>query len=152
MSEIGIDGFDPLSSDFSTEESEKLINEANRRMISNILKSYTGYYDLFSELLQNSLDATEAQARQSGPGFVPRIWVTIDLDQGRVRVVDNGVGLSLPEFRYFLKPNVSFKKPRDFRGQKGVGATFLAYGFSLLRIHTRQTGVETAAIMRQGRQ
>ena len=30
-----------------------------RRVIRNILKSYTGYYDLFSELIQNALDAVE---------------------------------------------------------------------------------------------
>ena len=29
---------------------------AQRREIGNILRSYTGYYDLFSELLQNALD------------------------------------------------------------------------------------------------
>jgi len=152
MADLSIDGFDPLSSDFSTEESEQLINEANRRIISNILKSYTGYYDVFSELLQNALDACEAQAKISKPEYQPKIWIYIDIEQGRIRVVDNGIGLSLQEFRYFLKPNVSFKKPRDFRGQKGVGATFLAYGFSLLRVHTRHAAAEVAAIMRQGRQ
>jgi uncharacterized protein YllA (UPF0747 family) len=34
-----------------------MVVAAQRREIKNILKSYTGYYDLFAELLQNALDA-----------------------------------------------------------------------------------------------
>ncbi|WP_265569342.1 ATP-binding protein [Sphingomicrobium nitratireducens] len=150
MTSIGIDGLDPLS--FSNEESEKLIAEANKRIINNILKSYTGYYDGFSELIQNALDATENKFRDLGDSFTPKVWIYIDIEAGKIRVVDNGTGLSSDEFKYFLKPNVSFKRPKDCRGQKGVGATFLAYGFSFLRVHTRNEGIEVAAIMRQGRQ
>ena len=147
-----IDGYDPLSLDYSSEENEKLLNQANRRIIVNILKSYTGYFDIFSEMIQNALDATESKSRQNIDGYVPRIWITIDIQNACVKVVDNGIGISADEYRYFLKPNISFKKPKDFRGQKGVGATFLAYGFSLLRVHTRQGDQEVAAILRQGRQ
>jgi hypothetical protein len=152
MAAISIDGYDPLSIEYSSEENEKLLDQANRRIILNILKSYTGYFDIFSEMIQNALDATEAKHREGHVGYQPKIWIEIDIEGGRVRVTDNGVGISADEYRYFLKPNISFKKPKDFRGQKGVGATFLAYGFSLLRVHTRQDGQEVAAILRQGRQ
>lgn len=152
MAAFSIDGFDPLSIEYSSEENEKLLDQANRRIILNILKSYTGYFDIFSETLQNAFDATEAKLRESPEGYEPKIWIEIDIENARVRVTDNGVGISAEEYRYFLKPNMSFKKPKDFRGQKGVGATFLAYGFSLLRVHTRQNGTEVAAILRQGRQ
>ncbi|MEP6983365.1 MAG: ATP-binding protein [Sphingomicrobium sp.] len=116
------------------------------------MKSYTGYFDVFSETIQNALDATEAKLRAVGKSYEPKIWIEIDIENCRVRVTDNGIGISADEFKYFLKPNISFKKPKDFRGQEGVGATFLAYGFSLLRVHTRQGGNEVAAILRQGRQ
>lgn len=152
MTALSIDGFDPLSVDYSSEESEKLLDQANRRIILNILKSYTGYFDIFSETIQNALDATEAKARLNIAGYQPKIWIEIDIENSRVRVTDNGVGISSSEYRFFLKPNISFKKPKDFRGQKGVGATFLAYGFSLLRVHTRHADGELAAILRQGRQ
>lgn len=147
-----IDGFDPLAIDYASSENERLIDEANRRIIVNILKSYTGYFDIFSEMIQNSLDATELKSRLIGESYTPRIWIEIDIENNRVRVADNGVGISSEQYRYFLKPNFSFKKPKQLRGQKGVGATFLAYGFSLLRVHTRCEGVEIAAILRQGRQ
>lgn len=147
-----IDGFDPLATGYAADENETLLNQANRRIVQNILKSYTGYFDLFSETLQNSLDALEAKDRDLSPNFKPRIWITIDIAGARVRVVDNGTGMSLEEFKFFLKPNVSFKQPKEARGQKGVGATFLAYGFSVLRAHTRHAGTEVSAILRNGRQ
>lgn len=145
---LTIDGLDPLAGQDDT----KLIDEANRRIVTNILKSYTGYFDVFSELIQNSLDATEQKQRISNKGYSPKIWIDIDISNQTIKVTDNGTGISSEQFRYFLKPNISFKKPREYRGQKGVGATFLAYGFSLLRVHTRHDGMEIAANLRQGRQ
>ena len=56
------------------------------------------------------------------------------------------------EFKYCLRPSVSFKKQADLRGHKGVGATFLAYGFSFLKLQTKQNHTTIAAILRQGRQ
>jgi hypothetical protein len=50
-----IEGFDPLSFDASDTETAKILDEQSRRIVVNILKSYTGYFDLFSELIQNSL-------------------------------------------------------------------------------------------------
>ncbi len=105
---IAIDGYDPLSIDYSNQESERLLNEANRRIILNILKSYTGYFDVFSELIQNALDATESKYRSTSIGYTPRIWIEVDIENARIRVTDNGVGISSGEFKYFLKPNISF--------------------------------------------
>lgn len=41
--------------------------EATRRVVQNILKSYTGFFDLFSELLQNALDAMEKKTAVARP-------------------------------------------------------------------------------------
>jgi hypothetical protein len=149
-----IDGFDPLAADDTTTATSmtSVLEEASKRIVFNILKSYTGYYDVFSELLQNSLDAVQQRQERDGPKYQPRIWVTLDVPSGLVRVVDNGVGMSEREFKYCLRPSVSFKKQADLRGHKGVGATFLAYGFSFLKLQTKQAGVQIAAILRQGRQ
>ena len=46
----GIDGYDPLVNSDNDAQSENLLNEATRRIIQNILKSYTGYFDVFNEL------------------------------------------------------------------------------------------------------
>jgi len=51
-----------------------MILAAQRREIRNILKSYTGYYDLFAELTQNALDALERrQGEQQDADFDPTI-------------------------------------------------------------------------------
>jgi len=42
-----MDGFDPLSIDISDPETTRMLDDQNRRIVSNILKSYTGYFDLF---------------------------------------------------------------------------------------------------------
>jgi hypothetical protein len=149
-----LDGFDPLAADDGAAETSlaSVLEEASKRIVHNILKSYTGYFDLFSELLQNALDAVELREQRERGRYQPKIWVTIDIPGGIVKVVDNGVGMNEREFKYCLRPSVSFKKQADLRGHKGVGATFVAYGFSFLKLQSKQPGSVLAAILRQGRQ
>lgn len=153
-----LDGFDPLAADESATgpSMQTIFEEASKRVVFNILKCYTGYFDVFSEILQNSLDAVQLrllQEKNAGRGaYLPRIWVDIDIPSGKIRVTDNGVGMDGREFRYCLRPSVSFKRQPNLRGHKGVGATFLAYGFSFLKMQSRQDGQALAAILRQGRQ
>lgn len=146
-----LDGYDPLSIALSdSQEKSRLLEEQTKRFIQSILKSYTGFYDIFSELTQNAIDALERRLEHEN--YEPKIWITIDIDNSLVRVVDNGVGMADEEFRSFLAPAVSFKSGWSSRGHKGVGATFLAYGFSYIAVHTRKGATEIAAVLRQGRQ
>jgi hypothetical protein len=147
-----LDGFDPLSADASTASMSSVLEEASKRIVHNILKSYTGYYDVFSEVIQNALDAVQTRQRREVSGYDPKIWITLDIPGGKVRVVDNGIGMDENEFKYCLRPSVSFKRQADLRGHKGVGATFLAYGFSFIKLQSKQPGVALAAVLRQGRQ
>lgn len=149
-----IDGFDPLASSATAETDglNAVLDEASKRIVHNILKSYTGYFDLFSELLQNALDAVEQKRKTAEASYVPSIWITVDIAASKVRVIDNGIGMNDDQFRYCLRPNVSFKKQADLRGHKGVGATFLAYGFSFISLQSKTTDGELAAVLRQGRQ
>jgi hypothetical protein len=149
-----LDGYDPLEVVDAKQGADlaQIFEAANRRIVHNILKSYTGFFDLFSEMLQNALDAVEQRAKTAGSAYKPRIWIRIDIPTGSVKVVDNGVGMDEQEFKLCLRPNVSFKTQADLRGHKGVGATFLAYGFSYIRLESKHKGSELAAILRQGRQ
>ncbi len=144
-----LDGFDPLAATDS--DIGELFDQASRREINNILKSYTGYYDVFSEMLQNALDAIQQRHQLGVDGYEPKLWITIDIPNGKVRVVDNGVGMDENEFKFCLRPNRSFKNQTDFRGHKGVGATFLAYGFSFAKLQSKQPTSKFAAILRLGR-
>lgn len=148
-----IHNFDPLSESLALPGADNSIfQEATRRVVENILKSYTGYFDAFSELIQNALDAIDARRRADGNGYHPCLWVDIDVKNKRLRVTDNGVGMDRAKFLYCFRPNVSFKNRRESRGHKGVGATFLAYGYSVITLHSKQANEALAARLRNGRQ
>jgi len=149
-----LDGFDPLAADDASGPAalSQVFEDSRKRDVQNILKSYTGTFDLFSELLQNSLDAVQARQRQESASYEPQIWIFIDIPGRMVRVTDNGIGMSEDELKYCLRPSVSFKKQADLRGHKGVGATFLAYGFSFIKLQSKRDNAGIAVILRQGRQ
>jgi len=149
-----LDGFDPLADDDSTNSAAltHIFEVSRKREVQNILKSYTGTFDLFSELLQNSLDAVQARQRQGTVGYEPHIRVYVDIPDRKVSIIDNGIGMDEGQLKYCLRPSVSFKKQAELRGHKGVGATFLAYGFSFIKLQSKQNNTGIAVILRQGRQ
>ncbi|CAO1652358.1 Histidine kinase/HSP90-like ATPase domain-containing protein [Salinibacterium sp. NYA9b] len=137
--------FDPLS--FKNTVVSEAALAAVRRELDNILSSYVGWFDPFSELVQNALDAVdsrrELEAHAGNESYSPKIIVDIDIDANTLTVTDNGVGLAEAEFQQFLAPSFSFKKIENgTRGHKGVGATYIAYGFNLMRIATKSPGFE----------
>ena len=70
-----------------------VLSSAQKREIKNILKSYTGYYDLFAELIQNALDAVERRIKEGEKNYEPSIWIKIDVQKGDISVTDNGCGM-----------------------------------------------------------
>lgn len=149
MSLSSLQEWDPLSQTAAVEAA--LADEMRRQEIRNILRSYTGFYDLFAELIQNSLDALDTRASQEGSDYIPAIWLHIDMQTQSVTITDNGIGLSQDELRLFLQPSMSFKKGRNTRGNKGVGATYLAFGFNYLELATRSPGFEYRGVLEHGR-
>lgn len=138
--------FDPL--DFMNSKISDAALGALRRQIDNILSSYVGWYDPFCELIQNALDAVEARAaaeKAAGTkdAYKPKISIRIDLDGNALTVTDNGIGLDKEKFEQFLAPNFSFKSGNT-RGHKGVGATYVAYGFNFMRVSTKIPGFEAS--------
>ncbi|HWR35221.1 MAG TPA: ATP-binding protein [Clostridia bacterium] len=141
-------GWDPLKE--ATDE--EFVLAAQKREIHNILKSYTGYYDLFAELIQNALDAVEKRAEEGDINYKPAIWITIDIPNETISVTDNGCAMTEAQFRAFLKPGYSFKEGGGTRGSKGVGATYLAYGFNYLEIATKIDGKSACSgVLENGR-
>ena len=142
---MNAENWDPLEENLTSE----VVSATIKREIKNILKSYTGWYDPFSELIQNALDALEARAVRDDE-FTPKLWIRIDLQQNMLSVTDNGIGFSEDRFKSFLRPNVSFKKQEN-RGNKGVGASYLAYGFNFLQVGTRTPDYEFIGTLQNGR-
>ena len=128
------EAFDPLKAKY--DGTEEVVIKALKREITNILNSYVGWYDPFCELIQNALDAIDKR-RELQDGFEPCINISISLKDNRITVTDNGIGFKESEYIKFLAPNFSFKPENRTRGHKGVGATYLAYGFNYIQIATK---------------
>jgi len=130
--------FDPLEAKHDNQR-DVAIN-ALKREITNILDSYVGWFDPFCELIQNSLDSVEEREKENEDEqkYHPQLFIEINLKSNKLTVSDNGIGLDEPKFKQFLAPSFSFKsKRKGSRGHKGVGATYLAYGFDYMRISTK---------------
>ncbi|MFD1775420.1 ATP-binding protein [Paenibacillus rhizophilus] len=128
------EAFDPLQVKQSA--TSDVAARSLKREIRNILSSYVGWYDPFAELIQNSLDSLDERALQENVDYIPRIWITVNINDNYLIVTDNGVGLNEQKFKSFLAPDFSFKSGKT-RGHKGVGATYLAYGFNFIQVSTK---------------
>lgn len=141
--------FDPLNSDKSFDS--EIINAAKKREIKNILKSYVGPFDTFSELIQNAMDAVDKRdLTLTEPSYKKKLWIKIDISENQFSVTDNGIGFNEKEFKAFLAPNISFKEGSQTRGSKGVGATYIAYGFNFLQLGSKSPGFEYTGSLLDG--
>ncbi|WP_181303275.1 ATP-binding protein [Rhodanobacter sp. PCA2] len=132
------EAFDPL--ECKSNKATEAALQALKREIKNILSSYVGWYDPFCELIQNALDSVELREQleleAGNKKYQPIIKITIDIYGNELSVTDNGVGLDKDQFQQFLAPNFSFKSGQA-RGHKGVGATYVAYGFNSMSVSTK---------------
>lgn len=137
--------FDPL--EFKSSKASEAALHALKREIRNILSSYVGWFDPFAELIQNALDSVELrmeeEAASGNSSYAPKVLIRINIRDNELSVTDNGVGLDRDKFQQFLAPNFSFKSGNT-RGHKGVGATYVAYGFNSMRIGTKAPGFSAA--------
>nr|WP_294790461.1 ATP-binding protein [uncultured Mucilaginibacter sp.] len=147
-----LNSWDPLDGNMDQE----MMSASAKRSITNILKSYVGTFDPFAELIQNALDAVDKKAEQlSEIGLVDdykkSIWLFINIKNNSFTIVDNGIGFKEQEFKSFLAPSISFKDSKKNRGNKGVGATYIAYGFNHLELGTKGEEFDFTGEIRDGR-
>jgi len=141
--------WDPLQEKL---EDEGILAAAKKRQIKNILKSYVSAYDPFSELIQNAMDAVDIRlTRLKEIDYKKKISIVIDLKSNSLSVTDNGIGFNYSEFKSFLAPNISFKDGSKTRGHKGVGSTYIAFGFNYLQLGTKSPDYTFIAEMVDGR-
>jgi hypothetical protein len=140
--------FDPLAAKQAL-NTEVAIN-AMKRELQNILDSYVGWFDPFCELTQNALDSLEERIADTSQSFRPELRVLVDIRENVLTVSDNGTGLTKDKYQQFLAPSFSFKSGNT-RGHKGVGATYLAYGFNYIQIATKTPDFEAVGKMTDAR-
>lgn len=147
---------------FPADPLEQVKSEAayKRRMVLGVLESYNSNYDVLAEMVQNAVDAVEDAILLALPRPY-EIHVHVDMHANRLSVRDSGVGMSREEAIRAFAPSVSFKHAetllkkrgtkRPYRGYKGVGLTFLAYGTDDIRLHSKNvSGALIAAKMQYG--
>lgn len=143
--------WDPLKASRDANDTG-LLAAAQKREIKNILKSYVGKYDAFSELIQNAMDAVDKRfLSEDKSKYSRKLWLTINLQENSFSITDNGVGFNEKEFETFLAPNISFKNQESSRGNKGVGATYIGYGFDYLQFGTKGNGHNYVGEIKNGR-
>ena len=140
--------FDPLKIKAVAETEVAAL--AQKREIRNILNSYVGWWDPFSELIQNSLDSVELREKNKEKDYQPTVWITVNIKENSLIVTDNGIGLDKEQFTKFLCPDISFKSGKT-RGHKGVGATYLAYGFNFIQVTTKTSDFNAVGKMENAR-
>lgn len=140
--------FDPLNAKYDGNEAVVILSI--KREINNILNSYVGWFDPLCELIQNALDSIEKRMQSEEEQYVPQINIVINIKNNCISVTDNGVGFQEEEYIKFLAPNFSFKNGQT-RGHKGVGATYLAYGFNYIQIATKSPDFEAIGVMKNAR-
>ncbi|MDT5123719.1 MAG: hypothetical protein QOC96_3201 [Acidobacteriota bacterium] len=126
-------------------EKASLNREIQRRTVKGILESYNNNYDVLAELIQNSVDALEDAFLLDLPEpFL--LEVHINLQDNWISILDTGIGMTPAQAVEAFAPNASFKANSEatpkrakhkYRGYKGVGLTFLAYGTDDITLHTK---------------
>jgi hypothetical protein len=109
-------------------------------------------YDSFSELIQNAMDAVDKRTEtKMSDSYEGKLKLTVNLQKNTFSILDNGIGFNEKELESFLAPNISFKEGEQTRGNKGVGATYVAYGFNKLVFGTKNTNYSFCGELEGGR-
>lgn len=121
-----------------------------------ILRCYRHSWDIFSELVQNAVDAINRRYKIlnepsfylyqefrnkydiiSHPNYRGVIKITIDVLNKNIQIEDNGVGIESDNLARFLLPDESGKSVGKEYGFKGYGLTFAAFISREFKIKSR---------------
>jgi hypothetical protein len=103
-----------------------------RHSIKGIDDSYNNYWDLYAELIQNSVDAIRQSLKEVG-----LIQLKIDCANRTVSIYDNGIGIDNSELPNLLKPFSTNKSQNVLTiGEKGVGLKFAIFSGNSFKIKT----------------
>ena len=108
-----------------------------RRSVAEIIRSYRHSWDIFSELIQNSVDAINRKGEHD-PRFEGSIKIKIDSASRTLSISDNGIGIPASKLAQILAPGESLKKMGKDYGYKGYGLTFVCFvskHFTITSVH-----------------
>ena len=129
-----------------------------QREVRNVVQSYHNVADytaadILAELLQNALDAID-QLQESGYSTHNTIDVVLDCVSNSIAVTDSGCGIPEDTAVSMLAPGRGTKDARSpgtrSRGYKGVGMTFLAYGYNKIEIMSKTVDGNGVSVSLEG--
>ncbi len=115
--------------------------------VEEVVRAYRHSWDVYSELIQNSIDAINRRFRvlndpdfylydiyhtadnylNPDPGYRGKLKIEIDLSQNTICIYDNGTGIVPSKIEEFLLPKGGDKTVSQEYGFKGYGLTFVAF-------------------------
>lgn len=114
--------------------------------IEEVLRSYRHSCDVFSELIQNSVDACirkyESLPEDKKGEYNPDIYIEIDSQNNTIVVRDNGEGIPYDKLSDIIIPGGTLKELGKTYGYKGYGLTFLSFISNEIEIKTARDGHE----------
>ena len=121
---------------------EEIDDSRRRSTIERIVTSYRHPWDIFAELIQNAIDAINAEAEQHRPGeFIGDLHIAIDSAQRQITITDNGDGIPSEKVGALIATSISLKRGTANRhGFMGFGLTFVAFQSCFLQIDTIRNG------------
>lgn len=167
QSDEELDEFDPLT----YQEGERA-EASTKRRLEHIIEDYNDSIDILAEPVQNAMDAivraeksglygddedvssSDEDEDESDNDASAEVTIEIDTDEGVIAVRDNGRGFPLEELQEFIAPEATNKRDLydsgTVRGHKGVGLTFLAYGFNHFEVESKTPGEDPYRVVLEG--
>lgn len=109
-----------------------------RKSIKDIDDSYSHFWDILSELLQNAVDAIRHLNIATDTNKKGTIGITIDCIKRSISVYDSGIGFEAENLSSLLRP-FSTNKGDYFalNGEKGVGLDFVIFQSNKFSLKTK---------------
>jgi hypothetical protein len=123
-------------------ESFSIIDDEERRSnIERIIKSYRYPWDVYAELIQNSLDAifdAKKQLHSNSPRWKGKIEITVEPEKRRLVIEDNGIGIPPEKIGQVIVFGKSLKRTeqQSRHGFMGYGLTFVAFQSSFINLES----------------
>lgn len=113
-----------------------------KKSLKDIKQSYNNYWDILSELVQNSVDAIIRKGNKKGI-----IKLTVNSQRKSITIYDDGQGIDYDKLAILLTPFSSDKEFRnDEKGEKGVGISFVIFETNYFKIKTSYMNSNTTSI------
>ena len=103
-----------------------------KKSLKDIKDSYNNYWDILTEVIQNSVDAILRKNTKKGS-----IKITFNEHSKSITIYDDGIGISASRLPGLLTPFSTDKESECIsRGEKGVGLSFVIFETNYFKIKT----------------